>query len=178
MEKPLGAGTARFLVTAPWSCWRSSQRCSLHFPLHCPSLSTPVKNRELQSLPFLQVAERSTIITEHKRAVLPLCPSWIRLQLIPGATSDRDQICLHRDRLNQSQNSVTNFRHAVKKCEFITDRKSRNWTVKDAPTSPAAVVEKAVPVEAVFYTPLEAANLLAHTAHHASYHSFSNSTRS
>ena len=51
-------------------------------------------------------------------------------------------------------------------------------TVKDAPTAPAAVVEKAVPVESVSYTPLEAANLLAHTAHHASYHSFSYSTRS
>ena len=53
-------------------------------------------------------------------------------------------------------------------------------TVKDAPTAPAAVVEKAVPVEAlaVSYTPLEAANLLAHAAHHASYHSCSYSTRS
>ena len=39
--------------------------------LHCPSLSTPVNQRELQSLPFLQVAERSTLITD-KRAVLPL----------------------------------------------------------------------------------------------------------
>ena len=41
-------------------------------PFCCPSLSTPVKNRELQSLPFIQVAENgnpSTIVAEHKRAV-------------------------------------------------------------------------------------------------------------
>ena len=51
-------------------------KCSPHFPLsvvlRCPSLSTPAKNRELQSLPFIQAAENgssSTIITEHKRAV-------------------------------------------------------------------------------------------------------------
>ena len=102
-RKPLGTGIARFLVTARKVAGdpiRDAPQTSLF--LHCPSLSTPVNQRELQSLPFLQVAERSTMIKD-KRAVLPLCPSWIRLQLIPGATSDRVQICLHRDRLNESK---------------------------------------------------------------------------
>ena len=72
MEKPLGAGSARFLVTArkvAGDPLRDAPQTSLY--LHCPSLSTPVRTRELQSLPFLQVAERSTIMTD-KRAVFSL----------------------------------------------------------------------------------------------------------
>ena len=87
------------------SCWRSSQRCSPNFPLS--ALSFPkhaCKEQENCSLyHFFKSLKEVQLLQIKEQFFLYLCPTWIRLQLIPGATSDRVQICLHRDRLNESK---------------------------------------------------------------------------